>query len=364
MFSLAGSDTQGLGFVGDNLRSTQPEIVLADEHGQTWSFQRTLLEVGPDEPAFTLEDGSWRPIISFHTPNGDLVQQDYATGLGYTVRFGDGTFGRPPENLHFVARYRTGPGASANVSSGAITALALPGQTPPPGLVAVTNPLPVTNGVDPESAQEIKNLVPDAYQANVLFALQPGDYGTQAKQLSFVQQADATQRWTGSWPTIFVAADPFGGSALTTEERTDLTNWMDCVRQTARDVQVRDPRQLAIDLQITICLEPFAHPSEVLAQVQEVLLGPGTGRRIKGVFHPDNFSFGTPLRRSVIEAAIQAVTGVRSVVAMLVRPRGVRSLAPFTALTLSVAPDQIIRLDNDPVHPENGTLTLLTEGGA
>jgi hypothetical protein len=102
----------------------------------------------------------------------------------------------------------------------------------------------------------------------------------------------------------------------------------------------------------------------VLAQVEEVLLGPGTGRRIKGVFHPDNFSFGTPLRRSVIEAAIQGVPGVRSVVSMLVRPRGVRSLAPFTDLTLSVAPDQLIRLDNDPVHPENGTLVLLTEGGA
>ncbi|HVV53394.1 MAG TPA: hypothetical protein VHO06_27300 [Polyangia bacterium] len=364
LFSLPGTDTQGLGFVGDDLRSTQPEIVLADNAGQTWSFQRTLLEVGPDETAFTLEDGSWRPIITFHTATTDLVHQDYATGLGYTLRFGDGSFGRTPQGLHFVARYRTGPGASANVSSGAITALALPGQTPPAGLVAVSNPLPVTNGVDPEGADEIKNLVPDAYQANVLFALQPGDYGTQAKQLSFVQQADATQRWTGSWPTIFVAADPFGGSALTTDERTELTSWMDCVRQTARDVQVRDPRQLAIDLEITICVQPFAHPSEVLAQVQEVLLGPGTGRRLKGVFHPDNFSFGTPLRRSVIEAAIQGVAGVKSVVAMLVRPRGVRALAPFTDLTLSVAPDQIIRLDNDPVHPENGTLTLLTEGGA
>ncbi|HEY4187767.1 MAG TPA: hypothetical protein VGP07_22015 [Polyangia bacterium] len=364
LFSLAGTDTQGLGFLGDDLRSTQPEIVLADQNSQAWSFGRTLLEVGPDEPAFTLEDGSWRPIISFHTPNGDLVQQDYASGLGYTLRFGDGSFGRPPGNLHFVVRYRTGPGATANVSSGAITALALPGQTPPAGLVAVTNPLPVTSGVDPESADEIKNLVPDAYQSTVLFALQPGDYGTQAKQLSFVQQADASQRWTGSWPTIFVAADPFGGSALTALERTELTSWVDCVRQTSRDVQVRDPRQLAVDLEITICIQPFAHPSEVLAQVQEVLLGPGTGRRIKGVFHPDNFSFGTPLRRSVIEAAIQGVTGVRSVVAMLVRPRGVRSLAPFSDLTLSVAPDQIIRLDNDPVHPENGTLTLLTEGGA
>jgi hypothetical protein len=364
LFSLPGTDTQGLGFLGDDLRSTLPEVLISDENNVTWSFARTLLDVGADEPAFTLEDGSWREIIAFHTPSGDLVHQDYASGLGYTLRFGDGTFGRTPENLHFVVRYRTGPGATANVSSGAITALALPGQAAPAGLVAVSNPLPVTNGVDPESAEEIKNLVPDAYQANVLFALQPGDYGVQAKQLTFVQQADATQRWTGSWPSIFVAADPFGGSQLTDLERTELTSWMDCVRQTGRDVQVRDPRQLAIDLQITICIQPFAHASEVLAQVQEVLLGPGTGRRIKGVFHPDNFSFGTPLRRSVIEAAIQGVPGVRSVVAMLVRPRGVRSLAPFTDLTLSIAPDQIIRLDNDPVHPENGTLTLLTEGGA
>jgi hypothetical protein len=34
------------------------------------------------------------------------------------------------------------------------------------------------------------------------------------------------------------------------------------------------------------------------------------------------------------------------------------------ALTLPVGIDQILRLDNNPLRPENGTLTLFTEGGA
>jgi hypothetical protein len=234
----------------------------------------------------------------------------------------------------------------------------------PGEVVSANNPLSVTTGVDPELAKDIRTLTPAAFKAERLFALQPGDYGDQAEQLAFVQRGRGTARWTGSWSSIVVAADPFGSATLTMPESDALRSWMDCVRQAGRDVVVRDPNTVPIDLQIVVCIERFAHASEVLAQLDEVLLGPGTARRLRGFFHPDNFTFGTPLRRAALEAAIQGVSGVLSVRSMAIRLRGVRAFRPFTELTLTVGDDQVLRLDNDPAHPEGGTLRLSTEGGA
>jgi hypothetical protein len=139
---------------------------------------------------------------------------------------------------------------------------------------------------------------------------------------------------------------------------------MDCVRQAGRDVVVKSPQTVALDLEITLCVEPHAYASDVAAHAYEVLLGPGTGRRIKGFFHPDNFTFGTPLHRTALEAALQRISGVRSVRGMLVRQRGQRGYQAFTQLQLNSGQDQVFRLDNDVEHPENGTLRIVTEGGA
>jgi hypothetical protein len=370
LFGLAATEQQGLGFLGPALRATAPEVLLTqiDAAGDIeWTWQQSLIGSAPGDVVFTLEDGVWRRIRSFHSIAGDFTHQDYATGAGFSIRFGDGEFGATPPAGQFQVTYRTGPGASANVPADAISAFSAPGTGPrnmPAEVATATNPQAVITGVDPELAKDIRTLTPAAFKATRLFALQPDDYGNQAEQLQFVQRARGTARWTGSWSSILVAADPFGSATLTTDEDDALRAWMDCVRQAGRDVVVRDPNTVPIDLEILICIERFAHAAEVVAQLNEVLLGPGTGRRLRGFFHPDNFTFGTPLRRAALEAAIQGVPGVLSVRSMSIRLRGVRAFRPFTELTLKVGDDQVLRLDNDPGHPEGGTLRLQTEGGA
>jgi hypothetical protein len=47
-----------------------------------------------------------------------------------------------------------------------------------------------------------------------------------------------------------------------------------------------------------------------------------------------------------------------------VRKRGVAAFKVLKKLTLPFGLDQILRLDNDPLRPENGTLTLIPQGGA
>ena len=86
------------------------------------------------------------------------------------------------------------------------------------------------------------------------------------------------------------------------------------------------------------------------------------GRR--GLFHPDNFTFGQSVYLSTVEAAAQNIEGVRYVAVKRFTRFG--STKPFEGLEggrLSIERLEIARLDNNPNFPENGVLRLTLEGG-
>jgi hypothetical protein len=175
-----------------------------------------------------------------------------------------------------------------------------------------------------------------------------------------VQRAGARFRWTGSWLSAFVTADPLDSFELSVARRIELENLMDCVRQAGREVCVRNPRFVNIDLEIKICIEPSAYAGQVKARVLEALIGRQGVRPIKGFFHPDNFTFGTPLRRATLEAVTQDVAGVCGVEQMRIRARGITDWRDFDELIFPVGHDQIIRLQHDPRVPERGSLRIVT----
>lgn len=374
LLSLPGTESQGLAFVDplDDLRATDPEIWLTED-GQPddpWEFQRSMLLCGPDDQVFTLEDGSWRRIVAYQSGEEQVIHRDYATGTGYTVRFGDGEFGRlPSRDAVFHIDYRLGSGRRANLPADAISGLFIPNQTPPHagplvGLVtSVHNPFPVTNGLDPETLSQIKILAPDAYKSETFFAVRPEDYGAQAATLASVQQAQGSFRWTGSWMAATTAVDPAGTSLLSDELRDEVQTLLDARRQAGREVIVVPPRYVNLDLKITVCLARTAFAGQVEPRVMTALFGdPATAT--PGFFAADNFTFGTALSRPALEAAIGAVPGVDAVIEVQLRVHGVTDYAPFSDFAFEVADDELIRLENSLQYPERGSLQLLMKGGA
>jgi hypothetical protein len=372
LYSLKRTEAFGMGWLGP-LRDAKPEILVEEVDpnlsplGQDWIWQRTLLDSRPFLDEFALEHGTWRRIAGFQRIGETIVHVDYASAAGFTIRFGDGEFGRiPADGTVFHVKYRTGPGTAANLPADTIVNLTNPKDPTQadlaPFLDAVTNPFAVTSGVDPEDAEVIKQLAPEAFRAITFRAVRPEDYEEIAERLPWVQRAGARFRWTGSWLTVFVTADPFGSFQLSPEHRTELENLVDAVRQAGREVFVRNPRYVDIDLEIHICIEPSAFGGQVKAAVLEALLGRKTLKPIKGFFDPDNFTFGTPLRRSALEAVIQEVPGVRGVEEMRIRARGISDWRAFDELTFEVHDDQVIRLQNDPGFPERGSLKIVTRG--
>jgi hypothetical protein len=371
LFSLPGTEESGLAFadLDDDLRRAEPEVRLyeLDEDEPQWSFRRTLIDESGDDNVFTLEDGTWRRIVGRWLGGAELVHRDYATGAGYTVRFGDGQFGRlPAAGALFEVDYRLGSGVKGNVPAGSVNALEIPAEASSLAtrLVAATNPFPVTSGVDPESADEIKLLAPEAYKSETFFAVRPEDYGTQAEKLDFVQRAQGTFRWTGSWLSAVTAVDAEDAFELSPERRQLVEALLNCRRQAGRDVIVRDPRFVNLDLVVNLCVSRDAFPGQVRVRVLEALFGRGGFRPRAGFFDPDNFTFGTPLRRSALEAAVVSVEGVEAVTSMQIRAHGMTEFKEFEALAFDVADDELIRVENSALRPERGSLTLELEGGA
>ena len=147
---------------------------------------------------------------------------------------------------------------------------------------------------------------------------------------------------------------------LTPGHRDDAEAQLERFRQAGREVHVLDPEYAWIDLRITVCVEPASYRADVQERVVKVLFGRGAG----GFFDPDNFSFGDPLRRSALYAAIQGVPGVRAVEGIQVRRRGHFDWREFSEESLTVGLNEVIGLANDPLYPERGAVTFTMEGGA
>ena len=329
----------------------QPEIMLSDASGQGWIWFRRLLDADAFEPAYTIDPGLWRIL---QTAAAGCVQFDYDGDNGDTLRFGDGDFGLiPADGTAFSVTYRVGAGAAGNVAVGAIGRIDS-GQPLAVGLAAVTNPVAGTGGADPETIQHVQRIAPMAFTQPLQRAVIPQDYETVAETQPWVQNANTSFRWTGSWLTVFTAPDPQGGGTVEPDDRASLATLLNRCRMAGYESYVPDPTYVSVDVLVQLCALPTVFNADVEVAVLAALTA---------FFAPADFSFGQALERSVLESAVQAVPGVAGITCVETR---VRSRSPnFSEMPdeIVVAADQIIRCNNDPSAPERGSLTVQVMGG-
>ena len=341
-----------------------PEVRLELEGDRVWRWMRALIgeeSAKANDRVYTIEDGAWKRVALYHKPGGDVSHVDYASSAGSTIRFGLDEFGlRPNDGSKFRVRYRLADGLKSNVARDVLTKFA----ATPAGVISVTNPLPAIGGVDIESPESIRIRAPEAFRAVTFRAVRPEDYAEAAERLSWVQTAGAAFRHTGSWLTAFVTPDPRGGFAFTDLQRRELEQQLDRFRQAGRDVHVSNPIYADLDLAIVICVAPTAYVGEVKEAVLEALFGRGGLRPRQGFFDPDNFTFGTPLLRASLQAAIQNVPGVRAVELIRLRRRGWFPWRTFDAPAYTPGDRELIRVAHNRLLPERGAVRLLMEGGA
>jgi hypothetical protein len=293
------------------------------------------------------------------------------------LRFGDGEYGqRLLDPSHLKVWYRTGNGRDGNIGADALVHLVVPDPKPAswPAVKAVRNPLAARAGVDPETIEQVRQYAPAAFRATQYRAVTEDDYRKAALTIPGVDGAVASFRWTGSWYTVFVGIDPTDPENVLTDARgvtrlepgfrRRVQDALTRYRLAGYDLEIRSARYVPLDVAIQLCVAPGYFRGDV-AHAVAVALGGGVARGgAPGLFDPANFTFGQPVYLSRLYAAAEGVDGVESATVTVFKRHGRDPAGEIANGSIPIGAWEIARLDNDPSHMENGTLTITAGGGA
>jgi len=225
------------------------------------------------------------------------------------------------------------------------------------------NPLPASGGVDPETSDQIRRRAPEAFLTQER-AVTMADYASVTQQNTQVDQAVATLRWTGGWYTVFIAVEPQGAGKLTSTLRKALKQNVERYHLAGQDLELDSPQYVPLQVSLEICVDPNYFMSDVQQSLMQVLGSGISPNGQKGLFYPDNFTFGQTVYLSPIYAAARSVAGVVAVNAKTFQPQGLPTTTQYLdAGEIKLGSLQIAQLANDPSYPNHGQLTLALEGG-
>lgn len=274
------------------------------------------------------------------------------------LRFGDNVNGlRPETGMAFTASYRLGNGTAGNIGADTLTHFIGDAL-----IQSCTNPLPASGGTDPETNEQIRRRAPQAFMTQER-AITMTDYEHVTLENHQVEDAVATLRWTGSWYTVFVTAEPKGAGNLTPALRHQLARNINHYRLAGQDIELENPQYVSLSIELQVCVDPAYFRSDVEDMLLQVLGNRFLPNGQKGLFYPGNFTFGQTVYLSPIYTAAHKVPGVTSVSASTFEPLGVSTSVYLQNGAIPLGSFQIARLDNDPSLPDHGQLTLVLEGG-
>jgi hypothetical protein len=268
-------------------------------------------------PSFTL---SGRPLTYLPDVSGSVpaltvtvagVRRDRVPALldpaerGYVVRQDDrGTttiqFGSPLPTgvINVRADYRVGLGAAAAVQAGQLSLLA----ARPPGVRAVTNPLPARGGADPETVAEARRNAPISVRT-LGRAVSLPDYADFARAYPGVAKAAARWRVLGSQRGVQVSVIGPHGVEITTDSPvyTGLLRAYAAAGDELVPVRVVPALQVPVRVGAHLRIDPARDEADVRAAASTALAA---------ALSFETRDLGQPVLASELVEVLQTVTGV------------------------------------------------------
>ena len=182
-----------------------------------------------------------------------------------------------------------------------------------------------------------------------------------AAQLSGVEQARGTLRWTGSWYSAFVSIEP--QTSLTPTLIKNTKRSLSMLRMLGVDLAVEPAVMVGLQIQMQICVAPDHFRGDVFAALMALFITGDTCTGQSGLLNAANFIFGETVYASPLIAAAQSVDGVLAA-----------TLTTFTRMDnpwvngvaqgyLQLGRLEIACCDNDPNHLDHGLFSLQLDGG-
>jgi hypothetical protein len=160
-----------------------------------------------------------------------------------------------------------------------------------------------------------------------------------------------------------VTADRLGGVPVDDEFERTMRGHLERFRMAGHDLEIDGPRFVSLEIEMLVCVKPDYFRSSVEPALLTVFSNRVLPDGRRGVFHPDNFTFGQPVYLSSLYQAAQAIAGVASVKITTFQRQGQASTSALDPGQLELGRLEIARLDNNPNFPERGVLRLQLQGG-
>jgi len=277
------------------------------------------------------------------------------------VRFGDGTNGQAlPDDAVVTCAWLSGYGPEGNIGRDSLVNFDATGM-PAVALGTVWNPLDVTDGLAPETANVIRRRVPEAFLYNQARAITLADYVARAKEVAGVSNAAAIYMWTGSWRTVRVVIDPKGATSLSENLRAAVELQLNAVHLIGEDVEVRAPQYVPLVITVDVCISEEYWIEDVAPAIEQAFSNSYTAEGDMAFFNPDRWTFGQAIYASQIEGVLTGITGVEHAISILMVRWWNQAMKATEVMTM--APEEIVLVSNDPSRMEEGTITFNYYGG-
>jgi hypothetical protein len=280
------------------------------------------------------------------------------------LRFGNGTNGQLLPNGAIVqADYQIGGGHTGNIGADQLVFSRPLTGTVAGAIVNVWNPLDVTDGRDPEPMERVRRRAPESYRTRQLRAVTLADYVRRAEEVSGVSRAIARYAWTGSWRTVRVVIDPAGTTVLDDSLRRDVAAHLESVRLIGEDLELRPPHYVPLDLRIGVCADESYWCADLRFELEQEFSDGYTSDGRRGFFHPDEWTFGQTMHRSMVEGRVMRVSGVKHLMGILMKRFNDATAAVHGIELLPMGFDEVVLCANDPDHLERGRVIFDIQGG-
>ncbi|HEV2890590.1 MAG TPA: hypothetical protein VGX28_09460 [Frankiaceae bacterium] len=319
-------------------------------------------------PSGTVVDADVLPDLLLAPPARLAAVVDVEEDEPPLLRFRTGAVGlAPPLGSRVTAAYELGGGSAGNVPANALGVLERDDGGGADGAAAswtqiatARNPVVATGGRDAIPLADVRRDAPEAFAAVPRRAVLPADHAELARREPGVQRASARRSWSGSWPLVRVALDLLDDPREGEDERVDRVRaLLDDVRMLGSEVAVVPGTPVGLLVALDVCAVPGSDPARVRAAILRALR-PGTDER-PGLFHSSRMHLGGALYLSSVVAAAAAVPGVDAV--ELREARRLSDPPGTVRQVVTVAPYEVVVLDDDPAVPRRGRLEVVVRGG-
>jgi hypothetical protein len=344
-----------------DIREAYPDITLREEHKSS-SIEENIKIMMTGEAEDMKKWYPRRDLLSSDEFAYEFVVEMENDGTAY-IRFGDPKtkLGRVPNNKDttIFATYRVGNGRKGNVGAETITRIML---NEPDGIKSVRNPMQASGGMEPQDFEEVRQYAPEAFRIQER-AVTEHDYTEVLKRNPEIQKATAVIRWTGSWYTVFIAIDRYGGKSIDEDFKVKIRNFLNKYRLAGYDIEINEPIYVPLDIRINVCVDSNYFRSQIKRALLKIFSNHDLPDGRRGFFHPDNLTFGQPVFLNKIYEIAMKVEGITFV--SVERFQRWRELDnhELDEGVIKMASFEIARLDNDPNFPENGRIEFVIEGG-